>query len=81
MTGTAVLSSLHSRYTSSVTVHRQWGKVSKRDTSANRTDACYTHTQRKRKHIAYFRGANGDVSEMWGQNMYCIPSVFFIYII
>lgn len=35
MTRTAVLSSLHSRYTSSVTVHRQWGKVSKQDTSAN----------------------------------------------
>lgn len=61
MTGTAVLSSLHSRYTSSVTVHRQRGKVSERDTSANTTDA---DTQRRGKHIAYFRGTNGDASQL-----------------
>lgn len=76
MTGTAVLSSLHSRYTSSVTVHRQRGKVSKRDTSANTTLACYRDAQRKRKHIAYFRAANGGASQM--VMVFTITSLSFI---
>lgn len=68
MTGTTVLSSLHSRYTSSVTVHWHRGKMSKRDTSANTPDACYADTKRgeEKKHIAYFRGTNGNALQRLG---------------
>lgn len=63
MTETAVLSSLHSKYTSSFTVHRQWAKVSKR-VQTHWMPA--TQPLKGKENITCFRGTNGDASQMVG---------------
>ena len=75
MTGTAVLSSLHSRYTSSVTVHWQRGKVSERDTSATQPRPVMQTLKgiwRKKTYCIFQRNKWRSITN--GEAKRCIPS-------